>query len=221
MKILIVGLGHAGFHLVKHLEGGDNVISVIDHDEEKCKRVQSDEYQVIVYLGDGADPELLRAAGIKDMDLVIACTDDDETNLKLSEYAKREFGVPRLVGLSNSPKFKDEISKYADVVICPVEYILYRFERAVKGSVVYPLYLDRDRNVKVLEARVRVDSAAVGMTLGDIIKGLRVSATLIHRGGANVFPYSDEIVQGGDRIFVIGESEDVDRFTDIISKRTG
>jgi len=221
VKILIVGLGHAGSHLVRHLAGDDNVISVIDHDEEKCKQLVSEGYQVIAYHGDGADPELLRGADIGDMDLVIACTDNDPTNLKLCEYAKREFGVPRLVGLSNSPKFKDEMAKYADFVICPVEYILYRFERAVKGAVVYPLYLDRDRDIKVLEARIRMDAQVVGKTLGDFVQGLRVSTTLIHRGGTNIFPYADEVIQGGDRLFIIGESADVDRLTDTLSKRVG
>jgi len=219
MKVLIVGAGHAGFHLVKRLADGSNVISVIDHDEAKCRQLLIDGHQVIVYQGDGADVELLRKASIQDVELVVACTDHDPTNLKVCEYAKRDFGVHRVVGLSNSPKFKDEMAKYADVVICPVEYILDRFERAVEGAVVYPLYLDRDRDIRMVELQVRVDSQAVGKSIGEVLHGMRCTAALIYRGGANILPSDETVLQGGDRLFVVGGTLDVDRLTEAVAKK--
>jgi len=79
MNILIVGAGTVGFLLAKNLSYKDNVI-VVDSNEVKLEHLQ-DNIDILAVYGNAENPKTFQQITTKNIDLFIAVTDKDETNL--------------------------------------------------------------------------------------------------------------------------------------------
>lgn len=79
MYVVIVGAGTVGSAIAESIADTHDV-AVVDTDGDLIERLLYD-MDILGVTGDGADIETLREAGIRKADLVIASTDDDETNL--------------------------------------------------------------------------------------------------------------------------------------------
>ena len=83
MKVVIVGAGNVGMTLARTLSEDAHDVVVVDRNEDLATRI-AEELDVSVVRGNGSRPDVLAQAGVvKDggVDVLIACTDRDETNL--------------------------------------------------------------------------------------------------------------------------------------------
>ncbi|MBS0013388.1 MAG: NAD-binding protein, partial [Desulfobacterales bacterium] len=80
MKIIIVGAGEVGYHIASRMAFENKEVVVIDRSAEAIKRL-SDNLDVEAVNGSGSSPRVLKDAGIKDAEILLAVTDSDETNL--------------------------------------------------------------------------------------------------------------------------------------------
>ncbi|MDY0388157.1 MAG: cation:proton antiporter [Methanolobus sp.] len=91
MEILIIGGGEVGEILAERFEKrGENVV-VIDSSEDRCQRLLKQGIRVIH--GDAEDINVLKAAGIEKAKYIVATTDQDNTNLLVSQIAKSKFNM--------------------------------------------------------------------------------------------------------------------------------
>ncbi len=80
MKIIIVGAGEVGYQIARRLSSENQNVVVIDLSEDALRRV-ADNLDVQVIIGSGSSPRVLKEAGIRDADILLAVTDSDEINL--------------------------------------------------------------------------------------------------------------------------------------------
>lgn len=105
MYIVIAGGGKVGSYLATVLLRSGNEVAVI---EEKLQT--SDHLSVMLegdYLvihGDGCDSRFQEDAGIRQADVFVATTGQDDNNLVACEIAQRVFRVPRVIARVNNPK---------------------------------------------------------------------------------------------------------------------
>jgi trk system potassium uptake protein TrkA len=104
MKIIIVGGGKVGTSLALLLLEKGYAVKVIEAERERISRLQQDLPADVVALGNGTDPVVLEATGIRGVDVVAATTGQDETNLVVTNLARFVFNVPRVVARVNNPK---------------------------------------------------------------------------------------------------------------------
>ena len=125
MEILVIGGGEVGLILSERFEKrGENVV-VIESSEESCQRLMKSGIRVIH--GDAEDVNVLKKAGIENAKYVIASTDQDNTNLLVSQIAKTKFGfkedqiIARVNNMENLHAFWDleirAMSRYVDVSV--------------------------------------------------------------------------------------------------------
>ena len=79
MKIILIGGGKVGSSIVNQMVNEGHDIVVIDSKKNIIAQI-SDNLDVMTLCGNGAEPNILREAGVQDADLVIACTAEDELN---------------------------------------------------------------------------------------------------------------------------------------------
>ena len=103
MKILIVGAGIVGNNLAQELSEEGHDISIIDQDPEKIRRI-SETLDVMSVCGNACLPSILVKAGIRDMEMVIAVANKDETNLMVCSLASK-FKVPKRFARLRSMEF--------------------------------------------------------------------------------------------------------------------
>jgi len=84
--VIIVGAGEVGRSIAANLEDTHDV-ALVDRDGDVTEELTYS-LDVLTIRGDGTDLETLREAGLEQAGLVIACTDNDETNAVVCGAAK-------------------------------------------------------------------------------------------------------------------------------------
>ena len=102
--VVIIGGGNVGLHVAKVLEKESHIrVRLIERSAERANKAVSQVKRSIVIQGDGLNPDILAEGGVDRADFVIAITDDDKTNLLISNLAKRA-GAKRALALINAPE---------------------------------------------------------------------------------------------------------------------
>ena len=92
MKIIICGAGEVGFSLAKYLASENMQVTVIDERSDKLNKVSS-AIDVRSIVGKTYNPNILLEAGADSADLLIAVSENDESNMLACEIAKILFNL--------------------------------------------------------------------------------------------------------------------------------
>lgn len=131
INTIIIGAGRVGNSLAKDLEKTSNVL-IIDKDKNKLARLV--DFSGFIEVGDATDISFLRANGIEEADTVVITTDDDNTNIFLSDVCYYLFSRKNIfIRLKDSRK-STLVNK--DVkCICPFDLSISDFERQINQEV--------------------------------------------------------------------------------------
>ena len=117
-SILIIGMGKFGHHLCADLIKNGNDIMVMDKDEAKVRDLIYDVTKV--QIGDCTDPQVVKALGINNFDLIFVCIGTNfQSSLEITSLVK-EMGGKYVISKAN----RDVHAKFllrngADEVIYP------------------------------------------------------------------------------------------------------
>jgi trk system potassium uptake protein TrkA len=104
VKIIILGAGQVGSNLAESLVAENNDITVIDLDATRLALLQ-DRFDLRTVRGHAAHPSVLKQAGAEDADMLVAVTQNDETNLVACRIASTLFNVPTRIARIRSNDF--------------------------------------------------------------------------------------------------------------------
>lgn len=105
MYIVISGGGKIGSYLAGVLLSSGNEVAVIEEKLATADRLSVQlEGRYLVIHGDGCDSRYQEDAGIRQADVFVATTGQDDDNLVSCEIAQRVFNVPRCIARVNNPK---------------------------------------------------------------------------------------------------------------------
>jgi trk system potassium uptake protein len=206
--VLIVGGGNVGLHVAKVLERESHIrVRLIERSAERANKAVAQVKRSIVIQGDGLNPAILEEGGVERADFVIAITDDDKTNLLISNLAKRA-GAKRALALINAP----ELARLApdmrvDTVLDPraltVSQVLLRMRR---GRILGLQSLE-DGMAEVAEGITLETSSLIGKPLGydDLPEG--ITAAGIVRGNQVIMAGPEVIVRPEDHLIVFYQAD--------------
>ena len=125
MFIVIVGAGRVGSSLARAMLSDGHEVSCLDEDPESHARLEVglerswEDSGGHFTVGAGLEMDALIAAGIERADAFIAATDGDNTNIVISQIAKRRFTVPTVVARVLDPLRADWYEQQGLHTICP------------------------------------------------------------------------------------------------------
>ena len=104
-----MGAGRVGLNLSSFLISDGHDVIIIESDENLCNEAVN-ELDALVICGNGIEAKILNEANIKDADVFVAATGNDEVNLfaciLVKKYnVQRKAGLPSFVILENDGKF--------------------------------------------------------------------------------------------------------------------
>jgi trk system potassium uptake protein TrkA len=111
MHIIIVGCGRVGSQLAQILSSEGHNVVIIDKNAKSFKRLGTD-FNGITITGVGFDPDILKRAGIERADALAAVTNGDNSNIMVSEMAKKIYNVPRVITRIYDPLRADIYKKF-------------------------------------------------------------------------------------------------------------
>jgi trk system potassium uptake protein TrkA len=138
VKALIIGCGRVGstIALQLHKEGWD--VTVIDENEDALSRL-GENWPGAFLVGHGMDTDVLREAGIEEMDAVVASTDGDNTNIVIGQVAQKRFGTPCVVARILDPARADFYAARGLRTVSPTKTAIDTLMEAVRECEVRPV----------------------------------------------------------------------------------
>ena len=138
MKALIIGCGRVGstIALQLHKEGWE--VTVIDENEDALSRL-GENWPGAFLVGHGMDTDVLREAGIEEMDAVVASTDGDNTNIVIGQVAQKRFGTQCVVARILDPARADFYAARGLRTVSPTKTAIDTLMEAVRECEVRPV----------------------------------------------------------------------------------
>lgn len=219
MRVVIVGLGGVGRHLLEMLvRRADHELVVVDHDPERCRRA-AEHTDALVLEGDGTDPELLREARLGEADALVACTGFDATNTVIGLLG-RHFEVPNIVVKLDESGLAAACSEAGvHTIVAPKIAAAAEIRDAIIGEGRATLSLLTQGGMRTVQLEVRGDD---GHRLGELDLPPGVLAIAVLRGQRALFPHDDLRFEEGDSVAFLVEDEDAfDRVRERVERGFG
>lgn len=208
MNIIIAGDGKVGATLVRLLSAEGHDLTLIDLNQKTLEST-AEQYDIMAVGGNCAAMGVLLEAGIKDADLLIAVTGQDEVNLLSCMTAHGLNPGLHTIARIRNPQYTDQIHSMRDLfalsmTVNPEKQAALEMERLLR----FPGFLRRDSFAKgraeIVELRVDENSRLKDVSLIEMyrIVKCRVLVCAVLRGGKAVTPGGNFVLRAGDRIFV-------------------
>ena len=217
MNIIILGAGRVGESVAESLASEQNDITVIDQDPARL-RLLEERLDLRGVVGNGIQPSVLREAGAKDADMLIACAAADESNLVVCKIAHDLFNVPTTIARVRSPEFVegDELmgkNGFAvDRVICPEESVM----RYIHQLIDYPEALQvlefAEGRVSLIAIRASAGGALVGHTIGEFrekFPAAEMRVVALYRLDTEMEATKSTRILPGDEVFVLAATDKI------------
>lgn len=204
-------------HLIGYLSSNEeNKLTVIEKKKERCKEI-SNRFDAVILNEDGSKPEIMKQADASLTDLMLVSTDDDRVNIAATRNAKKDFGVPRVVAVANSPKNKTRLVQAgADVVICPVDLALRDFENVLLKDHALTLMYRSEPDLRVAEVTIPMTAAIIGKKIHELKVPEKCRIALVSRGDTYMFPEMDLEMLSGDKVLVLGDGPCVQQMVELL-----
>jgi trk system potassium uptake protein len=221
MRVIICGAGQVGYGIAERLAAEDNDISVIDTSAELIQVVR-DTLDVRGFVGHGAHPDVLAAAGAEQADMIIAATLYDEVNIVACEVAHALFNVPTKIARIRAQAYlqshyQDLFSRDhmpIDVIISPELEVGEMVLRRIALPGVSDVVRFADENIAVLAIECLEDCPVINtplFQLTDLFPDLAATVMAIVRNGKLFIPRSTDQMFSGDIAYVAAEKSQIRR----------
>lgn len=211
-RVMIAGGGKVGLGLAREMEQSYQ-IKLIESQQVRCDYLATQlSSNTLVLHGDSTNEDLMEEENVRDMDLFIALTSDDEDNIMACLLAKR-MGARRVLALINRRAYADLVQGTTiDIAISPAQTVIGELLAFVRrGDVVAVHSLRRGaaealemvahgeaKSSKVVGKRLEQLSLPQGAQIGALVRGLG-------KDGARakvIMAHHDTVIESGDHVIL-------------------
>ena len=217
MKILILGAGQVGSSLAENLASEANDITIVDRNEQVLAQLR-DRLDLRTITGRGSHPDVLRAAGAEDADMLVAVTDSDETNMVACQVAYTIFHTPTKIARVRAVEYLSYDKLFApealpiDFLISPEQILTEYIQRLIEHPGALQVLDFADGLVQLVGVKAYYGGPLVGhelRTLREHIPGVDMRVAAIYRRDRAIIPEGHTVIEPGDEVFFIAASRDI------------
>jgi trk system potassium uptake protein len=206
MRILIAGAGEIGAMVAGELYE-EHDVTIIDRDPCACARLA--DMDVRVLQGNAANAQLLIQAGVREADIVLAVTGNDEVNI-ITCIVAGHMGVKQTIARASNPEYIDQPVKHRKQIgigymICPE---LVMAEELARTLYFPSMLMNRELakgKAELIEFKVTKNMPIIGLVRdASLPRNCRIVA--INRSGYIALPRPDDEIFPGDRVIAVCDS---------------
>ncbi|MCU4801380.1 Trk system potassium transporter TrkA [Halobacteria archaeon HArc-gm2] len=220
MHIIIVGAGQVGSNIAASLAAEHDVV-VVDRNGPVVDDLTYS-IDVLAIEGDGASLATLREAGIDEADMLIASTDNDETNLVICSTARSVDDDVFTIARVRNVDFLETWTHSNDAF--GVDYMVSTDLLAAEDVVRViglPAALDVDPfaggAVQMAEFGIGEGSPVAEKTVAEADEWEALTVAALIRDGEVIVPDGETVIQVDDRAIVIGRPDSVHSFAESVA----
>jgi len=220
MNIIILGAGQVGTSIAELLVSDNNNVTVIDVNNENLQKLQ-DRLDIRTVVGHGTDPDTLEQAGLEETDMLIAATQNDDTNILACQLAHIMHKTPTKVARVRSKSYLNHpelFDRNENLEAIPIN-VMISPEILVKDYIMrlinYPGSLQvidfAEGKVQLVAIRAYAGGLLVGKKISEIKHYLPPSVqtriVAIYRRNEMVIPNGEAMIRAGDEVFFLAKQE--------------
>jgi len=216
MKIIILGASQVGSSVAENLASEANDITVVDINPEPLRALQ-DHLDLRTVVGHGSHPDVLARAGADDADMLVAVTDDDETNMVACQVAYTLFHTPTKIARVRAASYLTANGLFCqealpvDVLISPEQIVTEYISRLIETPGALQVLDFAEGRVRMVAVKAYRDGPLVGQalrTLGERSPSTDARVAAIFRDGNGILPDGDTVIREDDEVFFVTASKD-------------
>ena len=170
-------------------------------------------------MGDSTDQEILREENIQDMDMVIAVTGDEETNI-LSCLLAKSLGAKSTVTRVNNFGYMPLIQPIGiDYVVCPRQSAVNTLLHFIRRGRIMSSVTIKGEAAEALEAVALEDSPIVGKMVKDLDFPRGCLVLCFQRGEDVIIPRGDTRVEPNDRLIIISTRQNIPKVEKVLTTK--
>ncbi len=214
MKIVIAGGGKVGGALCVDLAEENHDIVLIDKNEQVVEHLIA-LTDITGIVGNGANLDLLREAGVPGCDVFIAVTATDEINIIASIFASKLGAKATLVRVRN-PEYSSNLEFVQErlgisMMVNPELETARAIEKSIRFPSAHGIETFADERVQMVAVRIVKGSSLVGMRLNHFRKIYgTVLVCVVQRSDGVFIPDGSFMLREGDLLHVTGRTSDLD-----------
>ena len=228
MRVLICGAGRVGQGIAQRLAFEKHSIVIIDENPELVDKVSTD-LDVRGIVGNAAYPDVLRAAGVEETEMIIAVTYHDEVNMVICQVAHTLFKVPTKIARVRAAAYLEKSAGdlFAreglpiDMVISPElavgDAILQRID--TPGALTSVSFAKKE--IKLLGFQMDQENPIMDTALEQLsalFPDLEARVVGIGRGKTLFAPRSKDRLMADDRAYLTVKNEHAGRLSRILNR---
>ena len=224
MNIVIIGAGKVGYSLARQLSIEHHNVTVIDSSSDKVEYISSN-LDTFALCGNGANFEIQLAAGVKNANLVIACTDLDEVNMLCCIVAKK-LGAAHTIARVRNPDYIKQVMFLREELglslwINPEQATAEEISRLLRFPSAAKIDAFAKNKAELVEFRISDKNPLCGMSVSSIHPKYKVKVLLsiVERSGKVFIPNGEFVFQAGDKISIVGSPAEQSKFAEMIGIR--
>lgn len=219
MDIMVIGGGKIGRKLIDEFDREGHSVVFVDINQEIVEKIQND-YDVMGICGSATDVEVLTEAGMKNCDLALCVTNQDEINALCGIMSKKLGAKVCIARIRNRQYFKqtefmrDELG--LNLIVNPEFYAADEIARMIR----FPAAIKTETFAKgrIELAEFKVPEILIDKPIYNIYKKhkLKILICAVARGSEVIIPSGDFVLCEGDRIHVTASHADMAKFMKIV-----
>ena len=208
MNVLIAGGDPTGAQLASLLLEQKHDVCIIENRREVLDQLHLELPTEVIYEDSSTDLKVLEDAGIRSVDVLVACTSNDADNLVLCYLASRLYRVPRTIGRINNPRhawlFNEKL--HVDVALNVSSILAHLIEEEMSLGDMMTLLKLRRGQYSLVEVVIPPRARAVGASIKDLPLPDRCVIVAILRKGEMVVPRGATMMEVGDEVLAITDN---------------
>ncbi len=220
MKILIAGGEPTGAQLAALLIEQNHKVRIMEHRSEILAQLHLDLPTEVIYEANALELNALEDAGIRDTQVLVACTSNDTDNLVLCYLARTLFQVPRTIGRINNPRhaWLFNVQMHVDVALNESAVLAHLIgEEMSLGDMMTLLKLRRGQ-YSLVELVVPPGAPAAGVAIKDLRLPEQCVIAGIVRQGKMIVPRGITTFDVGDEVLTITDPEGAEQLMELFGQ---
>ncbi len=219
MFVLIAGGGRTGMRLANLLLNQDYKVRLVENRHELLSYLHQELPTEVIYEGNPVAPDVLEAAGIREVHAVAAVTSNDSANLAICYLAKTLFDVPRTIARVNNPSndwlFNEKF--HVDVSLNSADVFAHLIQEEMSLGDMMTIFKIRRGRYAVVEEKVPAGAKAIGIPLKDMGLAEHCVIAAIIREGVMALPRGDSTLQAEDEIIAVASPEGAQKLSELLA----
>ncbi len=222
--IILVGGGRVGSYLIQKLLRRRNEYSitiidtnqrVLDRIEKRCKKFEN----ITTIKGDATNKNVLKKAGIEDVDIIVAATRNDEVNLLIGIIAK-DYGLKKIITRTENPSHIKMFKKLGlDEVVSPELATCINIQKQIINLNSMNLHHAGKDEYEIIELTLK-SKKLIGKKIGDISPSKDFIIIQCHKYNEETerISQNDIILEKDDKITILGKSKNIKKIKKLFIK---